>query len=93
MEITSSTINDLRSFVRRGDVLPDVNDGVERSFIGTVFQILLHQNGFGFSIKVVKSRMVLATFPPDAKSSTMVVRIIVSPNPQRRWQDNSVIVP
>jgi hypothetical protein len=79
MEMASSTISDLRTFVRRRDLLPDVNDDVEGLTFSRYGPSDLASLNFGSIIMVVARMFVLAIFVPAAISSTMVVRIFGSP--------------
>ena len=88
MELASSTISNLRSFLRRQDLLPDVNGGVVRLNLSRYGPSDLARQIDFVSFLMIAARIVLAIFVPAATFSTMVIRSLGS---QRRRQSGSVI--
>jgi hypothetical protein len=75
MEMTSSTISDLRPFVRRRDLLLGVNGGIVRlQFCRYGLPDLTSPSQFWiFFLLVAARRIILVIFVPAATSSTMVL--------------------
>jgi hypothetical protein len=80
MKMTSFIISDLHLFVRRRDLLSDVNGGVGRLQLFRYGpSILFRWINFGSFLKIAARKNVLAIFVPASTSSTMVIRILGSP--------------
>ena len=85
MEMVSSAISNLPRFVRRRDILPDVNGGFRRLSLSRY-----GSSDLGLFLMVAARRFVLAISIPATTSSAMVIRSLGS---QRRRQSGSVICP
>jgi hypothetical protein len=80
IEMASSTISDIRIFVRRRDLLPDVNGDIERSkffryepsYLASPYKFCIYSNG-------CPEDVCLAIFVPAATSLIMVIRTFGSP--------------
>jgi hypothetical protein len=87
MEITSSIINDLQSFVRHKIFPTSMVVVLDYIYIGMVFYILLRQVDFGVFLIVAVRRIILTIFVRTAKYSTMVIHTLISSTTSTRLSD------
>jgi hypothetical protein len=77
IEMASSVIIDLRSFLQRRDLHFDVMAVLEDQIsLGMILKILLHHFDFGSFLMVAARSIVLAIFVPAATSSTMLIHAL-----------------